>query len=92
MPRSKEVVLSSDLVDTVRPGDMVDIHGVYVARYDGVSNLRAHFPVFKTAIECLNAVRVNELRSSDFTPEDINDIRKLSQSPDLRVKLTVVLD
>jgi len=34
MPRSKDVVLTGDMVDTVRPGDELQLTGVYKCLYD----------------------------------------------------------
>lgn len=46
VPRQKEVYLQNDLVDSARPGDEVEITGIYINRYDLNSNLKHGFPVF----------------------------------------------
>ncbi|CAD7922912.1 unnamed protein product [Amoebophrya sp. A120] len=50
MPRSKDAILSGELVDTVKPGDMVQVTGIYQAQYDVELNAQTSFPVFKTEI------------------------------------------
>lgn len=38
IPRSKEVVLLADLCDRAKPGDEVDLTGIYTNNYDGSLN------------------------------------------------------
>ncbi|XP_049848877.1 DNA replication licensing factor MCM2-like [Schistocerca gregaria] len=60
LPRSKEVILVSDLVDSARPGDEVEITGVLQNRRDRYLNVKHGFPVFKTVIEA-NYVQKSEV-------------------------------
>jgi DNA replication licensing factor MCM2 len=46
VPRQKEVTLLNDLVDSARPGDEVEITGIYINRFDYFSNVKHGFPVF----------------------------------------------
>ena len=46
VPRQKEVFVLHDLVDVARPGDEVEIHGIYINRYDYFANIKHGFPVF----------------------------------------------
>ncbi len=46
VPRQKEVYVLHDLVDTARPGDEVEITGVFVNRFDYFANVKHGFPVF----------------------------------------------
>lgn len=46
VPRQKEVFLLNDLVDSARPGDEVEITGIYINRFDYFSNIKHGFPVF----------------------------------------------
>jgi DNA replicative helicase MCM subunit Mcm2 (Cdc46/Mcm family) len=66
LPRQKDVVLVADLVDSVKPGDEVDVTGIYRHSYDASLNAFHGFPVFSTLIEanhlelktvCTRAVR-----------------------------------
>lgn len=51
LPRQRDVVLLWDLIDSAKPGDDVEITGIYKNSYDGVLNARNGFPVFRTIIE-----------------------------------------
>jgi DNA replication licensing factor MCM2 len=39
-------VVLHDLVDTARPGDEVEITGIYTNKYDYTANVKHGFPVF----------------------------------------------
>ena len=48
----KEVILTADLIDRARPGEDIEVTGVYKYRADpGGFNARNGFPVFSTCIE-----------------------------------------
>ena len=51
LPRSKNVILLNDLIDIARPGDEVEVTGVYQHGYESSLNAQAGFPVFATFIE-----------------------------------------
>lgn len=55
VPRHKGVVLLADLIDIARPGEEVEVTGVYVHSYDTGISGRAGFPIFSTAIEANHA-------------------------------------
>jgi len=51
VPRHKDVVLLADLIDVARPGEEVEVTGIYIHSYDvGISG-RVGFPIFSTTIE-----------------------------------------
>ncbi|EER16710.1 DNA replication licensing factor MCM2, putative [Perkinsus marinus ATCC 50983] len=81
MPRSVEVILSDDLVDSVRPGDQCSIVGTYHARYDSAGNVRAGFPVFKCAIDANSIVRQNEMKIESVRDEDKRDEDSFGYGP-----------
>ena len=61
LPRSKDVVLLDDLIDSAKPGEEVDVVGVYRHVYD-VGLHRSHgYPVFATLIEANNVTRREDL-------------------------------
>ena len=65
LPRSKDVVLLDDLIDCARPGDEVEVVGVYRHVYD-VALHRSHgYPVFATLIEANNVTRREDLDAGD---------------------------
>lgn len=87
LPRHREVILLSDLVDVAKPGEDVDIVGIYKNNYDGHLNAKNGFPVFATILEA-NSVRRKEAISSMFSgaagpsswvEEDEKDFRRLSR-------------
>merc|ERR1719502_2023457 len=62
MPRSKEVVLTGDQPDTVRPGDELKLTGIYHCLYDAATNARTCFPVYRTDIQAVHITRKGDLK------------------------------
>ena len=87
IPRQKEVVLLNDLVDSVKPGDEVELTGVYISRFDYSMNVRYAFPVFHTHIEAVHLKRLNEIEIGVLTDEDKIEIRKLSKETNIAAKI-----
>lgn len=83
IPRSKEVIVLNDLVDLAKPGDEIDVTGVYTNNFEASLNTRQQgFPVFSTFIEANHVERTGDMYSSDkLTDEDREEIRKLSRDP-----------
>lgn len=93
LPRSKDVVLLDDLIDSCKPGEEIDVVGVFKHSYDLTLNRNHGFPVFSTLIEANNIVRhdqqdseTSDPLSSDtsvgaykFTEEEEEAIRRLSR-------------
>ena len=73
MPRQKEVYLLNDLVDSARPGDEVEITGIYINRFDYFSNVKHGFPVFLTIIEANNVRRFGDDEIIDLTDDPVMD-------------------
>lgn len=48
IPRSKDVLVLGDLCDRVKPGDELDLTGVYTNTYDSNLNSEQSFPLFAT--------------------------------------------
>lgn len=82
LPRYKEVVLLNDLIDSARPGEEVEITGVYRHSVDPSINIMHGFPVFSTVIEA-NYVRKTEEAQADveLTDDNVAEIRQLSKDP-----------
>lgn len=82
LPRHREVILLSDLVDIAKPGEEIEVTGVYKNNYDGNLNAKNGFPVFATIIEA-NSVWRKEMSllesSNSWTEEEEREFRKLSQ-------------
>jgi len=83
MPRSIEVRLTGDLVDTARPGDRVQIAGV--VRLEPTSPKSLLFDLFIDA----NSIRVSEkeLEEVSITREDEERIRQLAMDPWVRERI-----
>ena len=84
VPRSKDVILLGDLIDCARPGEEVDITGVYQNEFDAVLNAKQGFPVFRTVIVA-NFVdrRADGSSSSNLTTEEQREIEELARDPRL---------
>ena len=87
MPRSKEVIITGDLVDSVRPGDQVEVVGIFKSKMDGMANIRNGFPVLRSNIEANAVRRRNELKIGSLGEEDKREILELSKDPNIRERL-----
>lgn len=81
VPRQKDVVIQADLVDCARPGDEVEITGIYSHRFDYAMNANHGFPIFATIIEANNVKRMGDIENMELTEEDKAEIRALSKIP-----------
>lgn len=80
LPRYKEVILLNDLIDTARPGDEIEVTGVYRHNVDPTINIMNGFPVFSTVIEANFVRKVEDAHAeTELTDDDIREIRSLSQ-------------
>lgn len=85
VPRAKDVILLGDLCDSCRPGDEIDLTGIYTNSYDGSLNIATGFPVFSTVIMANNIVRKQDWTSISQTLSDV-DVRQivnLSKDPNI---------
>lgn len=85
VPRAKDVILLGDLVDTCRPGEEIDLTGVYTNSYDGSLNIATGFPVFSTVIMANNIIKRQDWTSISRTlsDTDIHQIINLSKDPNI---------
>ena len=58
MPRSKDVDLHGDLVDMVKPGDLVRMTGTYCAKPNAELNAQTSFPVRKKCNAIINIAQI----------------------------------
>jgi len=87
LPRSKDVILTGDLCDACKPGDMIELTGVYTSNYDGSMNNKQGFPVFNTMIVANHIARRDQIESDELTDEDIKAIRELSKDPQIAERI-----
>lgn len=82
IPRSKDVILLSDLCDLCKPGDEIEVTGIYTNNYDGSLNTEQGFPVFATVI-IANHILVKDSKQvvQSLTDDDVSTIHKLSKDP-----------
>ncbi|KAI5777233.1 MCM2/3/5 family-domain-containing protein [Geopyxis carbonaria] len=84
LPRHREVILLWDLIDRAKPGEEVEVTGIYRNNYDVQLNSKNGFPVFATILEANNVVKSHdELAGFRLTEEDEKAIRALSKDPDV---------
>ena len=82
LPRSKEVVVQDDLIDQARPGEEVEITGVYTNSFDRSLNTKNGFPVFSTVVEAnYLSKREDAYAVYRLTDKDKEDVLKLSKDP-----------
>uniref|UniRef100_A0A0K2USC2 DNA replication licensing factor MCM2 n=1 Tax=Lepeophtheirus salmonis TaxID=72036 RepID=A0A0K2USC2_LEPSM len=80
LPRSKDAILLGDLCDTCKPGDDIELTGVYTNNYDGSLNTAQGFPVFATVILANHILRKDSSNATrNLTDEDIKSIMSLSK-------------
>ncbi|KAK9267946.1 hypothetical protein L1049_010383 [Liquidambar formosana] len=81
LPRTVDVVVEDDLVDSCKPGDRVGIVGIYKAlpgKSKGSMN-----GVFRTILTANNVSLLNkEANAPIYTPEDVNNIKKIADRSD----------
>ncbi|KAH8695017.1 putative DNA replication licensing factor Mcm2 [Talaromyces proteolyticus] len=88
LPRQREVILLADLIDTAKPGDEVEVTGIYRNSYDAQLNNKNGFPVFATILEANHVVKSHDqMAGFHLTEEDIDQIRTLSKEPDIVDKI-----
>ena len=82
VPRTKEVKLTHDLVDIARPGDQIEVTGVFEHRFDSNLTIKSGFPVFETCIFANHVSKREDASSAaNLSEEDVEEILKLSRDP-----------
>mmetsp|Transcript_93951 Transcript_93951/g.304010 ORF Transcript_93951/g.304010 Transcript_93951/m.304010 type:complete len:898 (-) Transcript_93951:106-2799(-) len=84
MPRSKTVILTGDQVDSVRPGDELQLTGIYKCLYDAGTNASTCFPVFRTEISAVHVHRRGDVKLIEITDDKQAQILELAKDPNIR--------
>ncbi|KAI7163921.1 hypothetical protein D0865_12083 [Hortaea werneckii] len=88
LPRHREVILLWDLIDSAKPGEEVEVTGIYRNNYDAQLNNKNGFPVFATILEANHVVKSHDqLAGFRLTEADEREIRQLSKDPKIIDKL-----
>ncbi|KAF6156122.1 hypothetical protein GIB67_024092 [Kingdonia uniflora] len=81
LPRTVDVIIEDDLVDSCKPGDRVAIVGIYKA-LPGKSNGGVN-GVFRTVLIANNVSLLNkEANAPIYTTDDLKEIRKIAERKD----------
>lgn len=80
LPRSIEIFLEDDLVDSVKPGDRVDVVGIFRALATGTSGFSASFR--SVLVACSTTPLQSESEALRLTGAEVKEIRKISEMPD----------
>ena len=88
LPRHREVILLWDLIDKAKPGEEIEVTGIYRNNYDAQLNNKNGFPVFATILEANHVVKSHDqLAGFRLTEQDEREIRQLSKDPQIVDKI-----
>ncbi|EPQ65193.1 hypothetical protein BGT96224_1979 [Blumeria graminis f. sp. tritici 96224] len=88
LPRHREVILLWDLIDKAKPGEEIEVTGVYRNNYDAQLNNKNGFPVFATILEANNVIKSHDqLAGFRLTDEDEKKIRTLARDSQIVEKI-----
>lgn len=88
LPRSKEVVLLHDLIDCARPGEEVEVTGVFTNHAEQSLGTAAGFPVFATLVEANHVARRGDGGAGlRLTDEERAACARLAQDPAIARRL-----
>lgn len=87
VPRQKDIILLDDNIDVARPGDEVEITGIYLHNFDYGMNVKHGFPVFSTTIEANYVRRLEEMEITELTELDKAQITELAKDPNIGKKI-----
>lgn len=83
IPRSKEVIAYGDNTDIARPGDEVEVVGIFKSRYDTSLNVKQGFPLFNTFIEAIHIIKCAEVEVMGNDEYLEQRIRELASKPNI---------
>ena len=81
LPRSVEVVLEGDLVGKVKPGDRIQVNGIFkcISTMSTTSSGNVKTVLIGTNVQIIN----NDIQQNEFTGEDLRRIRELSKKKEV---------
>lgn len=81
VPRYKDVVLLGDLIDIARPGEEVEITGIYTHSQQSMARRSNGFPVFSTIIEANSIQKKYGGSDSSWTDDERRQILEMAKDP-----------
>ncbi|KAG9301270.1 hypothetical protein G9A89_012653 [Geosiphon pyriformis] len=88
LPRHREVILLWDLIDSVKPGEEIDVTGIYRNNFDVSLNTTTGFPVFATVIEANHVSKKEDLYSNfRLTDEDKKQLQQLANDRNIAKRI-----
>ncbi|KJA29045.1 hypothetical protein HYPSUDRAFT_634812 [Hypholoma sublateritium FD-334 SS-4] len=88
LPRHREVILLWDLIDSAKPGEEVEVTGIYRNNFDASLNAKNGFPVFSTIIEANHVNKKEDLFAAfRLTEEDEREMRNLAKDERIRKRI-----
>merc|ERR1719174_1148240 len=89
IPCSSRVILDAELTDSCKPGDRVQIIGIYRALAASGKGSSATSGVFRTAILATNVrVLTKGVEGATMTEEDVKHVKKVAKKKDIFNRLT----
>lgn len=80
LPRHREVILLWDLIDVAKPGEEIEVTGIYRNNFDASLNTKNGFPVFSTVLEANHINKKEDLFAAvRLTEEDEKTIRSMAR-------------
>jgi len=81
LPRSVEVVLEGDLVDKVKPGDRIQVNGIFkcISTLATSSSGNVKTVLIGTNVQIIN----NDIQQNEYTGEDLRRIRELAKKKEV---------
>ena len=84
LPRSKEAILLDDLVDSCKPGDEIELTGIYAISFETTLNTSNGFPVFATLFYANSILKKEDkMAASHLTDDDVRELKRLSASENI---------
>ncbi|KAF8909825.1 MCM2/3/5 family-domain-containing protein, partial [Mucidula mucida] len=88
LPRHRELILLWDLIDSAKPGEEIEVTGIYRNNFDASLNSRNGFPVFSTVIEANHVNKKEDLFAAfRLTEEDEREMRQLARDERIRKRI-----
>lgn len=77
------MILLGDNIDSCKPGDEVEVTGIYVHKFDYMMNIKHGFPIFSVHLEANAVRRQDEIFNANLPDEDKQLIRNISKQSNL---------